>query len=98
MTDPLDRPTWTAYGLAMADTAALRADCTRRKVGAVVMRPDGSIVSTGYNGAPSKQGSCLGGDCPRGRASLDEVPGYDQPGASSYDIGPWSIRSSSRWR
>jgi len=84
---PAPRPTWDQYGLALAETVATRADCSRRKVGAVIMRPDHSIVATGYNGAPAKQGSCLKGDCPRGRASTEEVPGYDQPGASSYDIG-----------
>jgi dCMP deaminase len=85
-----ERPSWDEYGLALADTVASRADCSRRKVGAVIMRPDRSIVATGYNGAPSKGGSCLKGDCPRGRASTEEVPGYDQPGASSYDIGAGS--------
>lgn len=94
---PAPRPTWNQYGLALAETVASRADCSRRKVGAVIMRPDHSIVATGYNGAPSDAGSCLKGDCPRGRASTEEVPGYDSPGVaegtvqpSSYDIGPGS--------
>lgn len=94
MNDP--RPTWDEWGLALARTVSLRADCTRRQVGAVLMTPVRSIVATGYNGAPSGAPGCLtSGACPRGRASQEEVPGYDaqsvregvsQP--SSYDLGP----------
>lgn len=86
----MTRPDWDEYGLGLAEAVSSRADCTRRKVGCVIMRPDHSIVATGYNGAPAGGLSCLAGDCPRGRASTDEVPGYDQPGGSSYDIGPGS--------
>ena len=79
------RPTWDEYGLSLAQAVAFRADCTRRQVGAVIMRPDKTIVATGYNGAPAKAGSCLKGDCPRGKLSLEEVPA-----GSSYDTGPGS--------
>lgn len=80
------RPTWDEWGLALAKTAALRADCTRRQVGAVLMTLDHSIVATGYNGAPSGEKGCLTASaCPRGRMSLKAV----EPG-SSYDIGPGS--------
>lgn len=77
-----ERPNWHEYGLRMAATAALRADCTRRKVGAVLMLPDHSIVVTGYNGGPSKGSSCLAGECPRGRTSYSDLPAN-----SSYDTG-----------
>lgn len=90
-----DRLTWDQWGLELAKAVALRADCSRRQVGAVLMRPDHTIVATGYNGAPSGQVGCLAGGCPRGNASRDEVPGYDDPRVlaaelqpSSYDIGP----------
>lgn len=76
------RKTWTDYGLDLALAAAGRADCTRRQVGAVIMDTEHRIVATGYNGAPSGGGSCLAGDCPRGRLSTEEVA----PG-SSYDTG-----------
>lgn len=82
MTGSNGRPTWDEYGLALAGAVSLRADCTRRRIGAVVMRPDKTVVSTGYNGAPARAGSCLAGDCPRGRQSLELV----KPG-SSYDTG-----------
>lgn len=77
-----DRVDWDEYGLEMAKTASLRADCTRRKVGAVLMLPDHSIVVSGYNGGPSKGPSCLAGECPRGRFGYSELPAN-----SSYDTG-----------
>jgi len=84
MKDP--RPDWDTYYLDMAFSAASRADCTRRKVGAVVVDQDRRHLGTGYNGAPPKRPGCLtAGACPRGRASIDDVP----PG-SSYDTGAGS--------
>jgi len=77
------RPTWDEYYLGIATAVSVRADCTRRKVGALVVRQQ-DIVSTGYNGAPSGDPGCLTeGACPRGRKSTNEV----LPG-SSYDTGP----------
>ena len=78
----MERLTWDEWGLELARAVATRADCTRRQVGAVVMTPDHTIVSTGYNGGPSKGPSCLAGECPRGQMSkADILPG------SSYDTG-----------
>lgn len=74
------RLTWDEWGLELALTVALRADCTRRQVGAVLMAEDHSIVTTGYNGAPAGHPGCLEGACPRGLSSVE-------PG-SSYDTGP----------
>ena len=78
------RPVWDDYFLDIARTVATRADCTRRKVGAVVVR-DRRIVATGYNGGRAGGPSCLAGECPRGRMSKTEVA----PG-SSYDSGAGS--------
>lgn len=62
-----ERPSWQDYYLGIADSVAVRADCTRRKVGAVVVK-DNSIISTGYNGSPPGEPGCLSdGACPRGR-------------------------------
>jgi dCMP deaminase len=81
MKDP--RPTWDEWGLLVADTVSMRADCTRRRVGAVLLDWRHRIVATGYNGAPAGEKGCLtDGACPRGRASLEEV----EP-LSSYDTG-----------
>ncbi|MDE3096357.1 MAG: dCMP deaminase family protein [Chloroflexota bacterium] len=41
-----------------------RANCTGRRVGAVIVR-DGRILSTGYNGTPSKMRNCEEGGCRR---------------------------------
>lgn len=79
------RPSWDEYGLNGARWAATRADCTRRKVGAVIMDAEHRIVATGYNGGYPGGPSCLAGECPRGRMSTEEVA----PG-SSYDTGAGS--------
>lgn len=73
------RPSWDDYFIGIARAVAARADCSRRQIGAVVVR-DNRIVSTGYNGSPPGGPSCLAGECPR---STSNVP----PG-SSYDSGP----------
>ena len=77
-----NRPSWDEYGLAQAKTAALRADCTRRKVGAALMLADHSVVMSGYNGGKSGGPSCLLGECPRGRLTYDQLK-PDMP----YDTG-----------
>lgn len=67
------RPTWDLYMLHIADAVAWRADCTRRKVGAVIMDAEHRIVSTGYNGAPSGMPGCLtDGACERGRHTMKD--------------------------
>lgn len=79
------RPGWDEYFLSIARAVATRADCTRRQVGAVIVR-DHRIVATGYNGAPSGRPGCLSaGACPRGQLSYHEVAL-----GSSYDAGPGS--------
>lgn len=76
------RAPWTTYFMDGADWAAGRADCTRRRVGAIIVSRDHRVVATGYNGAPPGGPSCLKGQCPRGRLTTEEVA----PG-SSYDTG-----------
>ena len=68
------RPSWDEYGLALAQTASLRGDCRRSKVGAVLMSTDHRIAATGYNGYPPNGPSCLAGQCPRGLLPYSEVP------------------------
>lgn len=76
------RPSWDDWGLALARAVALRADCTRRRVGAVILDAEHRVVASGYNGAPAGQPGCLSdGACPRGRLSYDQ-----QPGGIGYDL------------
>lgn len=51
------RPTWDQYFMRMAFLAASRANCTRRKVGAVIVK-DKNVLATGYNGPPSGTVHC----------------------------------------
>lgn len=61
-------------GVIAALAVALRADCTRRRVGAVIVDTSGRTVGTGRNGAPPGRPGCLtAGACPRGRASYDQI-------------------------
>lgn len=53
-----ERPTVTQMLIAMAHVAATRSTCSRRQVGAVLAR-DGRVLSTGYNGAPSRLLHCV---------------------------------------
>lgn len=76
------RPDWDTYYLGIAQAVSARADCTRRQIGALLVK-NNRIISAGYNGAPSGKPGCLTDNaCPRGRLSGLEVP----PG-SSYDTG-----------
>lgn len=43
--------------MAMAELAATRSTCTRRKVGAVLVK-NRRVISTGYNGAPAGHQHC----------------------------------------
>ncbi len=47
-----DRPSWENYFMDITHLVAKRATCTRRSVGAVIVK-DKRVLSTGYNGAPS---------------------------------------------
>jgi len=61
------RPSWDAYFLGVCYAIAERGDCTRAKVGAVIVDKHHRIMATGYNGAPPGEPGCLEGACPRGQ-------------------------------
>lgn len=62
------RPSWGEYFLAGAQWASTRGDCTRRKVGCLIVDPSThDVIQPGYNGVPSGVLGCLDGGCPRGR-------------------------------
>ena len=58
------RPSWDEYFMGIAEVVAKRSNCTRRHVGAVVMK-DHHILATGYNGTPRGVKNCFEGGCPR---------------------------------
>ena len=48
----MERPSWDEYFMEIAEVAQKRSSCTRRKVGAVIVK-DKRIMATGYNGVPT---------------------------------------------
>jgi dCMP deaminase len=69
------RPDWDDYFIRIAATVALRADCRRARIGAVIVDGHHRIVSTGYNGTPPQSPlSCITGDCPRAHLTAQEQP------------------------
>lgn len=65
LTDPARlRPGWDAYFMALADLAALRANCMKRRVGCVLVK-NRRVVATGYNGTPRGLVNCNEGGCAR---------------------------------
>jgi dCMP deaminase len=95
----VSRPGWDEYFLGIASAVSTRADCTRRKVGAVLVSPDHRIVATGYNGSAVGGPSCLAGQCPRGKhfeiRDRDAMMSYCNCGADPTDrarlleLKPW---------
>lgn len=61
------RPDRDAWHLAGCQWLSQMADCTRRKVGAIVIDTDKRIAGAGYNGTRPGEEGCLDGACPRGR-------------------------------
>lgn len=66
----LPRPSWDEYFMMMAEVAATRGNCIKRRVGAVIVQ-EKQVVSTGYNGTPKGITNCFEGGCPRGAAVAD---------------------------
>ena len=58
------RPSWDEYFMEIANVVAKRSNCSRRHVGAVIMK-DNHILSAGYNGTPRGVKNCFDGGCPR---------------------------------
>ena len=63
--DPLRlRPSWDSYFMRLANLAALRSNCMKRRVGCVLVR-DKRVIATGYNGTPRGLTNCNEGGCER---------------------------------
>lgn len=61
------RPSKAEWAMGMALAASTRGECTRRRVGAVIVDRNGRLAGAGYNGSEPGGPSCLKGECPRGR-------------------------------
>lgn len=66
------RTDWDTYFMGLARLAATRATCDRRAVGCVLVAPDRTVLSTGYNGSLPGTPHCddaghmlVGGHCAR---------------------------------
>lgn len=71
------RPSWDEYFMMLADVVKSRADCTRRRVGSIIVK-DYRIISTGYNGTPHKIKNCSEGGCKRClRRDKGEIDWYE---------------------
>lgn len=53
----MPRPSWDEYFMAITDQVAERATCTRRHIGAILVK-DKRILATGYNGTPAGLAHC----------------------------------------
>jgi len=69
------RPQWDDYFMNIAHIVSNRSNCIKQKVGAIVVK-NNRILSTGYNGTPSKIENCIDGECPR--CNSDEISQGEQ--------------------
>jgi deoxycytidylate deaminase len=58
------RPDWDRYFIKITKVVALRSNCMKGKVGAVLVK-DNRIISTGYNGTPTGITNCYKNGCGR---------------------------------
>ncbi len=58
------RPSWDLYFMQLADLAAHRSNCMKRRVGCVLVR-ENRVIATGYNGTPRGISNCNEGGCER---------------------------------
>jgi dCMP deaminase len=73
----LERPSWDEYFMQLAKVAALRGNCIKRKVAAIIVR-DRRVISTGYNGTPRGTRNCYEGGCPRCNEMADSGTRLDE--------------------
>ncbi|KAF9093646.1 Deoxycytidine monophosphate (dCMP) deaminase [Mortierella sp. GBA35] len=65
ITNPdLLRPSWDSYFMYLANLAARRSNCMKRRVGCVLVR-EKRVIATGYNGTPKNLTNCNDGGCSR---------------------------------
>lgn len=72
----MTRPSWDQTFGDIAKVWSQRSTCSRRQVGAVVVK-DNRVIGQGYNGVPSGKTHCIDGGCPRGLMGPEVPPGSD---------------------
>lgn len=65
----MDRPSWHEYFMGITDLVAQRSTCTRRKVGAILVK-EKRILCSGYNGAPANVPHCKETGCLRAKLNV----------------------------
>ncbi|EJD54210.1 hypothetical protein AURDEDRAFT_79039 [Auricularia subglabra TFB-10046 SS5] len=69
------RPTWDDYFMMLAELAARRSNCMKRRVGAILVRGK-RIIATGYNGTAVRTTNCGDGGC--NACNLRRIPGEEK--------------------
>lgn len=60
----MQRISWDAYFMQIAESAQARSNCIRNSIGAVIVK-EKRIIATGYNGTPAGITNCSDGGCKR---------------------------------
>ena len=68
-----ERKSWDSFFLDLAKLWSTMATCSRRKVGAVVVK-DRKVIGNGFNGVAAGKRHCTEGGCPRGQLDYAAVP------------------------
>jgi dCMP deaminase len=71
------RPTWDEYFMDIAKVVAMRSNCMKRKVAAIIVK-DRRVISTGYNGTPRGAKNCNEGGCPRCNGMAESGTALDE--------------------
>lgn len=72
----MTRPSWDQTFGDIAKVWSQRSTCSRRQVGAVVVK-NNRVIGQGYNGVSSGKKHCFDGGCPRGLMGPEVPPGSD---------------------
>jgi dCMP deaminase len=71
------RPSWDEYFMSIAKVVAMRSNCMKRKVAAIIVK-DKRVISTGYNGTPRGARNCNEGGCPRCNGMAESGTALDE--------------------
>lgn len=73
----ISRPSWDDYFMSIAKVVAMRSNCMKRKVAAIIVN-DRRVISTGYNGTPRGAKNCNEGGCPRCNSMAESGTALDE--------------------